>query len=271
MVSGCLGAGLFDPHPLNESQAERLAGTRDGAATVDAAGVYALLENAADWSDKESGAVVPDYDAVRRDPAGWRGTRCLIEGTLERAIPADLKRTGWERVEGALVRVGGDPANPQPRDYVIVYLTDPPKWDWSSERRRTTRPATVRVVGRFYALSAYNSERAGSQTYAVFVGRSLNTVAAGAVSGGSGGGWGNAPLFFTLILVLIGFVAWRVKAAGGFGTPHKMQDYIERKERDRQREEARSSGEVEGGEDGAELPPDPTAALDALAEKHEKK
>jgi hypothetical protein len=254
----------FDPHPLNGSQVERLNSVEDLAPTVDASGFYALLENAADGSDKEAGAVVPDYDSVRRDPAAWRGTRCLIEGTLHMVVEPKLSRLGWERVRGAVVRVDHTRAEPEPRDFVLVYLTDPPAWPWKDQTRSETWPERVRLVGRFYALSQFDTQRAGSKAYAVFVAHGLRFLQPATPPPQSSM---SIALYVVLGAALVAYIAWRfVLSRGSAGRP-KMHEYIEQRRRQR--------GEPGPDRDGAEsgdagLPPDPIEALDALSEDHER-
>lgn len=260
-----LAAGGLNPYPLTESQLARLETADDGSATIDEAALYALLENAADTSATEAGAVVPDYDALRREPQAWRGTRCLIEGTLYRVMEPDLAREGWDGVEGAVVRIDHSRETPRAEDFIIVYLTDPPQWDWRIEKEGVVWPARVRLVGRFFKVSSYTTQGARGKppheaAYLTFVGRSIGQLETQRAP--TELSW-KAPALLVLVLAAIAVLVWRLKATGGGRRATHLQDYLEQRQAQRA-----IRGESEDEEsDEPILPDNPAEALDTLADK----
>jgi hypothetical protein len=274
LITLCLAIAWapFDPHPLTESQLVRLETADDGSATVDEAGLYALLENAADWSTTEAGAVVPSYDAIRRDPQAWRGTRCLIEGTAYRVLRPKLGRSGWEKVQGVVVRIDHSRADPVAQDFVIVYLTDPPAWSWPNTRYEREgipfrEPAPVRLVARF--LKTTTDVTQGSKgrppeekMYLAFVGRSAAFSAV--APAGRRGPVPGLPLLAVLAVAALVFLIWRLKSLGqGVNRRSRLRDYLEQRQ---ERRVARGEEEPAVG-DEEELPGNPAEALDTLADK----
>jgi hypothetical protein len=261
-------AAPFDPQPLTESQRVRLETADDGSHTVDEAALYALLENAADWSEKEAGAVVPDYDAIRRDPAAWRGTRCVIEGTIELVIRPNLSRAGWEKVEGIVLRVDHSVEPSRAQDFVVVYLTEPPVWTWWNQDLGLPqeRGQKVRVVARAFKTAVFRTKgepanSKGSREYLTFVGRRIPHVEPAYAPKMTGS--------MVAVSVVIGltvlYLFWRVpklfRGASAAARP-RLHQVIEQRRHARQRETA------EPEEETPDLPQNPAEALDRLADTH---
>jgi len=265
----CVAASPFDPYPLTDSQLARLETADDGSATIDEAALYALLENAAQWSDTQAGAVTPDYQAIRHDPSAWRGTRCLIEGTVYRVLRPELSRQGWEKVEGIVVRVNQEREKPTAADFVIVYLTEPPDWRWPNPRYENEgipfrQPVPVRLVGRFFKVSSYVTEGSRDKprqeaAYLTFVGRSTSRIEA--ASSSPGPDW-KMPALLAMVLVAVAVLAWRMRAGGARVT--RLQDYLDQR---RAQRVIRGEGEEDEEIESPDLPENPADALDALADK----
>lgn len=261
-----LAASPPDPHPLDAGQFARLETADDGSATVEEAALYALLENAAEATESQAGAVVPNYNLIRRDPAAWRGTRCLIEGTIALVMHPDLSREGWEKVEGVVVRVDHSREPPVAEDFVIVFVTDPPRWTWWNRdaglpQEQGTR---VRLVGRFYKIAELATRGSADRepdkrSYLTFVARSLGDVQSAAAQPAVT--LRNLPLFL-LIAVAAAYLFWRLRAFGRRSTNSQVSEYVQR------RRQQRAVSNTDTPEAQSDLPDNPLDALDALAEKH---
>ena len=257
--------------PLNESQLVRLGDVADTSGSIDEAGMYALLENAASWEgDVEAGAAVLDYGGALGAPEEWRGRLCLVEGVLWRVVEPSLGRSGWEGVRGLVVEMAGgggvdtEDAGDSGRRYVMVYLTDPPEIGLRDEAAGLpwVMGAEVRVVGRFYKVMLSETERSGVAGLPVFVGRGVTRL--GAVGSGGGGllGSGAGVLVVTVVvLVALGYAAYRlhsiVRGLGG-GERAARKRALDRK---RLANESDPVAREEG------LPSDPAEALGVLADR----
>ena len=264
-----VAAAPIDPHPLSESQLVRLETASDSAGTIDEAALYALLENAADWSERDAGAVVPDYDAIRREPDDWRGVRCLIEGTIYRVLRPELSRRGWEKVQGVVVRIDHSREPPAAHDFVIVYLTDPPQWAWPNPRYEKEgiafhEPRPVRLVGRFYKVSSFETHAAGAErAYLTFVGRRVTFPQT--TESSRRASWPGVPVLLGLLIVLVAFTIWRLKALGRRADrPSRLADYLQQRQAQRT---IRGDSEEDVMDEPAELPENPAEALDTLADQ----
>lgn len=156
---------------LTEPQRAMLEGVNDRTSAIDGAGLYALLANARHWpdgADAEAGAMIPDYPAIRTDPAAHRGRRFVIEGKLvSLGTRPLLSRTGYDGVEPWHIEVG-------PEHFVTVYLTAPPavaiRRETDGHRIPQRAGENVRIIGRFYKLQAAPNTQGEPQLYQVFVG-----------------------------------------------------------------------------------------------------
>ncbi len=271
---------LFDPHPLSDGDREVLRTASDNLGTINEASLITLLKNARHWSDSEAGAVVPDYAEIRATPDNWRGQRCLIEGELFRVIRPQLRgRLGWENVEGLVLRVDHTREKPEPQDFVIVYITDPPVWRWRDEDQGLVWEAghQVRITGRFYKIDRFETQRgvqavraevrdkAETKNYLTFVGHAPTQLVPHYDGGQTTSSLSRQIGGVFIILAAVAYLAYRSR---GFRKrlegQSRLQDYI--RERQAERESA-DRAEAETVEE-LPLPEDPIAALDMLSHMH---
>ncbi len=225
--------------PLTESEQVQLATARDFGPLVDEGGLYPLLHNALQWpaDHDQAGAVVPDYDSLKRQPADHRGQLQLIEGKLLRSLdPGSFARPGlWEdRWRQWAVQYG-----PGADQVAVVYLVDPPP-------ARAGRQ--VRLTARFFKVWRQKDQRGEATDFLVFVGRGA-TVATGQPSGA----W-SQTVMMAVVLGTLGviFIALRVR----IGTMRNV-----RRPRPRFGDGSAKDDEQEESE---ELSDDPADALDVL-------
>ena len=154
--------------PLSAGAKEQVdLSTADLTPDIDTPGFYPLLADADTWDPKDqSGAMIPDYEAILAKSRESRGNVYLIEGIFA-GIPRDdtpkvkhMVRPGtWEgRLERWTVIT-----NREADKIVIVYLTHPP----------TALPepgATVRLAARYYKVWSYQDLNNKSRSALVFVG-----------------------------------------------------------------------------------------------------
>jgi len=262
--------------PLSPTQQTILDDTDDRSSTIDAAGLYALLENAGNWpadpraearrapvggSDRlESLDVLRDLSMLRDSPDRLRGEPWLIEGTLESISDAALytrgrllTREAWQDLQAWHVRGPNDEIH-------IVCLTDPPDVPIQTTVGGHRVPADVnqqvRAVGRFYKLITVTNQTGQPRRYPVFVGRSARFTgeAVAPVDGGAGPLLGSGLLLIALVVaayLLIRFSLRRNRSGGGRQRfqPHQPEDHTD---------------DIEYRTD---LPSDPIAALSALEEE----
>lgn len=260
--------------PLSPTQRTILEDTDDRSSTIDAAGLYALLENAEHWPADpraaEPGSRLIDLSMLRDAPDAHRGERWLIEGTFESIADAALytpdrrlTREAWPNLQAWHVRGSND-------EIYIVCLTDPPDVPIQSTVGEHRVPADVnqqvRVVGRFYKLITVANQQGEARRYPVFVGRSARfTGEAGAdTSGGNANPLlGPGLMLIALIVATYLLIRFSLKRSRS-GRRQRVQPYEPTEHRD----------DVEYRTD---LPSDPIAALSALehetheAEHHEKR
>jgi hypothetical protein len=256
--------------PLTDSQQARLDNADDASSTVDEAAFYALLENAAEWTPGEAGATIPDYAAMQRNPAAWRGKLCLIEGVLLSRLPErKLARTGWDQVRGLVIQVAGfDKPRKQigPEDMVIVYLTDPPTLNppkiQLDPNMLAETGSKIRLVARFFKVLNEKNTRNESRLYLTFVGNSVAKL-----ERDQSGASQFLPLILAAFVILGGYALIRIlrKGKGMFASSNQLAEHIARKRAER---EAEGADEIEPEDEDLDLPENPGDALDTLAAKH---
>jgi len=250
--------------PLSPTQQTILDDTDDRSSTIDAAGLYALLENAGNWPADpraaEPGSRLVDLSMLRDSPDRLRGEPWLIEGTLESISDAALytrgrllTREAWQDLQAWHVRGPNDEIH-------IVCLTDPPDVPIQTTVGGHRVPADVnqqvRAGGRFYKLITVTNQTGQPRRYPVFVGRSARFTgeAVAPVDGGAGPLLGSGLLLIALVVaayLLIRFSLRRNRSGGGRQRfqPHQPEDHTD---------------DIEYRTD---LPSDPIAALSALEEE----
>ncbi len=247
--------------PLSDAQRTMLEATTDRSRSIDEAGLYALMQNAERWpepQEAEAGARVPDYGALRTEPAAHRGERFLIEGTLEAFTePATytarpnrpLSRPGYESAKVWLL-------SREDAGVMLVVLTDPPALEPVGGRDRLRKPARVgarvRLPARFYKLLASES-REGPGVYPVFVGRSARFTGA-AADGGTSAWFVSGGALFLVVVLLVAYGAVRYLASKS-GKRQTRRRYAEEEE-----------PEVDRRDD---LPEDPAEAMRVLSTEHD--
>lgn len=252
--------------PLSETQRIALEDTDDLSSTIDAAGLYALLENARTWpadaGELEPGQRLIDFSALRASPDEARGEVWVLEGALESVANAALytperllTRPSWKDLAVWHIRGPND-------EIYLVCLTDPPAVAIESKVGEHGIPAAdtppVRVVGRFYKLIAVANQDDQPMRYAVFVGKTarfLNMPARQA----SGTGSTNplvGPGVLLVVLLVAAYVLIRV-------TLKRRAKPVRRRRHESEEEDD------EPVEYRTDLPSDPAAALDALEHEHE--
>jgi len=258
--------------PLSPTQRTILEDTDDRASTIDAAGLYALLDNAEHWPAEpraaEPGSRLIDLSMLRDAPDAHRGERWLIEGTLESIADAALytpdrrlTREAWRNLQAWHVRGAND-------EIYIVCLADPPAVAIQSTVGEHRVPADVnrqvRVVGRFYKLITVANQAGQPRRYPVFIGRSARFTgeAVAETSGGANPLLGPGLMLIALIVAAYLLIRFSLKRSRSGGRP-RFQPH----------ESAEDKDDLEYRTD---LPTDPIAALSALehetleAEHHEK-
>lgn len=241
--------------PLSPAQHVQLNSATDFTGRFDEAALYPLLHNAWEWQDqREAGAVVPDYGAMRQAPNDYRGHLCLIEG-LFAGVPkggslkvAPLSRAGpWDdRLEQWGIVVD------QEKDRVaVVYLVSPPP--------PPAAGTPVRLVARFYKVLADTDLRGQPTDFLTFVGKSA-TVQSRARPQGSP--WTLGPLWGVLLLLAAG---WYVLRRSVGASPQRWRA-------SGQGPEAAPPDEatVEWDNEAQPLPKNPAEALASLHRVHEE-
>lgn len=242
--------------PLTGPQSEQLGTATDRGPLLDEAALYPLLDNALTWTPgDESGAMIPDLNAIEKTPEAHRGQLFLLEGDfagrplLEGQNHDKLARPGaWSGKMQQWVLVTDRKAD----RVVVVYLVNP-----STTLENAPRPgARVRAIGRFYKVWR-DVDRANNPTdYLVFVGNSatvaphtgLGTVSSGPMLPIAGG------------ILLLGIVFMFVRARKISVKAKPLGTRVRREER----VQAEKAGVIEEVEPDPTLPKDPTAALEEL-------
>ncbi len=123
--------------------------TADDGGPFDEAALYPLLRAKATGEEPEPAepvdAAEPDYEALRAEPAAWRGERFTVEGRFAgRSRRLTLARPGpW----GEAVTEWGLIVRDDPQEVAMVLLIDP-----AESLAPPPTGATVRVTARFYKL-----------------------------------------------------------------------------------------------------------------------
>lgn len=250
--------------PLTADQQAQLDSARDDYPDTDEGALYPLLENALSWpANVQAGAMLPDYDAIAKNPAAHRGQLFLIEGTLRQIRPVGrLALPGpWEgRITEWAVQYGDEPA-----DMLIVNLVDAP-----ADAREYKQ---VRLAARFYKLWPTTSKTGQARTFMVFVGHDAMIV------GARPGVIGDASVVKSLVLVLcllaLGLF-WVLKRTPRMSmTPQPTARQLQRRQARQQLEAQHAPGDANHDDDDDDddledeadlpaLPRDPAQALAAM-------
>ena len=269
--------------PLSEGQRRQLATTTDGA-TVDGAGLYALLADVAVWPVPEGlsginaagvegglppGVARPDWPALLGEPGAFRGDLFLVEGRYGgRQRRMELVRPGaWGEAltEWGVVAdvAGGRAGGGAGGDGVVavVLFVDP---GGAMRPPAGGEGARVRAVGRFYKIWEDHDATGAERRYPVFVARRAEVARAGSGgAGGAGGTGGAATVLFAAVLA--GAVLLFMVRRMGRGRLAAARRKREPKDRVRRVFE----DEQDAAEEADELPPlpsDPAEALERLRE-----
>jgi hypothetical protein len=264
--------------PLSESQKTRVETAKDLSPSLDEAAFYALLENAADWPGSEGGAeaLIPGYGQLANLPAENRGKLCLVEGRIYQVVTPNLSRSGWSGVRGITIRINEAQDPPTAKDFVIVYLTDPPNFKWRNEREQTPLEygERVRVLARFYKPATFTSrggddraaKPATDKTYLTFVGKSVTSITPLVVVDYEGAGSTRNIGIAAIIVLVAAYLFFRFSRlrATQSAAPRvsKMEHYRQEKEAER----AKAAQENPPPPPPANLPADPGAALEVLGQ-----
>lgn len=250
--------------PLTPPQREQLAhGTQDDSPNFDESGLYPLLSNALAWHDgDERWAVVPDYDAMLKSPAQYRGQLMLIEGRFA-GVPSGrqsltvhgLTRPGpWDgKLEQWPILVRTDP------DLVVLaYLVNPPPLPTTGRQ--------VRLAARFYKVWNHPDQNNEMTNYLTFVGHGTQVPAASANAAQEQPSM--AMLLLVVIVILAGALVLVIKRWGRLTlAPRPLPSRVQRSQSDDFEELAPG---VYDDEPGAPLPEAPADALGVLSHAHEE-
>jgi hypothetical protein len=245
--------------PLTEQQKLDLAASaRYQGSFVGDPGLFALLENAAAWTEGQPDIPVwtPDYQNIYDDASTWVGRLCRIEGTLETQWQLPPLGPRWQEAGALVLRTEqGLP--------VIVFLTDPPELTPTGQQARghvliAERGAQVRLIGRFYKLLKLERQDGDQRSYISFVGRRIDrlTIPAGQSDGPA------VPLVAVILVALVlvmlgGYMLLRISTSR-----QRRLSPAEALAAYRQRRGAVDSDDPASGTPA--LPEDPAAALDHL-------
>jgi len=246
--------------PLTEQQQLQLDTARDGQPGWDEAALYPLLANVVSWSPgDESGATIPDYDALHRDPAKYRGQFFLVEGILGGApqlMRHRFARPGdWEKNSQQWPIL----ISRNPDEVVIILMLDP----MPAKQLPTRGGAKVRVAARFFKTWNVVDRDNIPTDYLFFVGRSAKVEAGATAITATGGGSSVTARAWVAFLILfaLGAIWYAVRRATKLslkGRPLKSKRGLLRDHVPEEPEEAQPG----------ELPKDPAAALEALEQRH---
>lgn len=156
--------------PLTVEQRDQLATASDDSPHLEEPALNALLTNVLQWeAGDETGARVPDYDALLADPAAGRGELYLIEGRFAgRARRYKLRHVGefGDAMTEWVILIRDNP-----EDVAVVYFIDP-----DGEIEAPGTGANVRAVGRFYKVWADTDQHGKPTRYLTFVTRNPTVV-----------------------------------------------------------------------------------------------
>jgi hypothetical protein len=193
--------------PLSDAQRSRLNTPIDDVGELEDASLYPLLENMLSWeAGDETGARVPDYDALLSQPSVGRGELFLIKGRFAgRARRYELRHTGpWGEALTEWVLLVRD----EPEEVAVVYFVDP-----EGELQAPAVGARVRVVGRLYKVWADTDQAGEPARYMTFVARWPEVAGGQAVRGYD-------PLLPMLLLVAVLGVVYLLVRRMGRTKPH---------------------------------------------------
>lgn len=243
--------------PLTPAQLDQLATAVDDERVFDTAALYPLLQNATEWpAGVESGAVVPDFQALRDNPEEFRGKLLLIEGEFVTESPAGrLARPGpWEpKARRWVMR-----PDSKPNEMLVIYLVNPPPTPRSRQ--------SVRLVARFYMLWTDDDRRGAERSYPILVGSGARIVA----DRTAGSSLTSSPLVTVGLVAVGGIIVMfivRMAMRSMFSRRTAMDDRREARElREEEEREALRQAEKEG----PPLPDDPIEAMEELKRRRER-
>lgn len=247
--------------PLSDEARRQLATASDGSRRFDEGALYPLLRDVLEWEAQThaAGARLPDYDALRSEPARHRGERLVIEGTYQGSGPFRLMRAGpWGRELTWWVIKHG----PTPDEVAVVYFPDA-----AEALPEVRRGSEVRVIARFYKIWRDIDDPTGEVTdFLTFVGRHPRVAA----ETGGGAPMLSVPQMALLLVLLIAaaiFIALRQRVLSLRPRPLPRQQAT--LEADVAPEpSAQSEADAQGHDEAdAPLPSDPAAALDELSRR----
>jgi hypothetical protein len=239
--------------PLTPEQVEQLSTAEDGSPRIDEGALYPLLQNALEWTPgDETGAMVPDYQAIQEAPQKYRGRLFLIEGYFYQAFPAKLVRPL--------------PGNPRVQEWSLIKTYDQAMQvlvvDGPAERDLPRRNQRVRMAARFFKMWQGKDQQGTPTLYPVFVGRAARTVPA------SGGASLESaipnPIIIGVVVLAVAFAVvtlWRHRVLKRFEA-QRTKERAEEEEHDRVFEEE---------PEGAPLPEDPIEAMKELERRRREK
>ena len=237
---------------LTDGQRRQLASAEDRNPSFNRPAIFPLLRNAIAWTPPvdRSGATIPDYAAITRNPTTHRGGLFLIEGVLARIVPTGpLAQPGpWDgRLKEWDIVVQEDPV-----ETAVVFLVDPP----TDPRQRSQ----VEIVARFYKIMRRRDVTHDEwMDFPVFVGRS------GTVTGPFSSD--NAPPASMPILLLMIVVAMAVayflvrRSARAVSAPRRAS----RPQPDVWHDDSNANTDLD-----APLPTDSDEALEELRRRHDE-
>ena len=245
--------------PLTDAQRAQLDTAGDYSSVLDEGALYPLLKDAAGWREgDEAGATVPDYAAIREQPAKHRGTLFLIEGAFQRAISAGkYARPGpWDgRAQQWVVKWGDNF-----EDVAVIELVTPPPPPKYGQR--------VRLVARFYKVWNEKDQTGKEASFLTFVG---NTAAV--TSGGSAGvsDRGGEPTWWVAggLVAAVGLGWFMMKRLKRMGSNAPIRPSEALRHRRQQRGDDFETHEPPNDEAPDLLPHDPADALAELSRRHQ--
>lgn len=267
LIAGILVAALASLPPLTDAQRAQMDTADDALGQWDTAALYPLLTNAVTWGDTDPaallpGAIIADYEALRAQPAFYRGQIVIIEGQFREERKQQLLRPGpWgETVTRWVVQVGSGID-----DVAVIYLTDalpPPDLG-----------AKVRVQARFYKLWPARAADGEPVTYVTFVGHSAAVLDAPAPrrrDATSGGGSGPRLGVMVTVALVVGALFFMLRRMTRLSlTPRPLPSQLRRQHDTEGRDSRHEPADDESdGEDGPPLPENPADALAELERRH---
>lgn len=260
--------------PLTDAQKMQLDSTGDNDGVIDAAGLYALLANVANWPNLSErvgpigGAVIPDYQQMLEEPGNWRGQLMWIGGQFggqQRDIP--LARPGpWgEAVKewGILIERAGQQGDDDL--VVVVLLVDP-----HGVLRKPPPARRVAVACRFYKVWATVDLRGEPVRFLTFVGRYPQVGNPGGDEPGRLLPSVTPGSVILLVVIAAGIGFWWVRRMRSGTMPPQRMVLERRRQRRAARRDPQDGHDQSDAADQPPLPTDPADALSALATEHDE-